>query len=178
MNAKPLFTEDKTDVVAYYCSKCRIVSKTKEQAEDCCMPPKPVFCDCGNEVEIHRSVCSSCSDKKRIEQFNALPLAEWDCITPLVLHSSDTYFFDLESIGEYADENNVKISDLNLVLCEPNYASQVESHYWEDALPQDQNFNEVVSFEIVQALVALNDAIGHNKTVLSWSEGNKKVLIN
>jgi|GEM_PF-4850365 len=178
MNAKPLFTEDKADIVAYFCSECRIVKQTEEQADTCCVPPKPVLCDCGNEVEIHRSICSSCSDKNQIEKFNALPVVEWNGMTPLVLHNSDTYFFDLESIEEYADENNIKTSDLNLVLCEPNYASQVESDYWEDDLPQDQDFNEVVSFEVVRALAALNEAIGHNKTVLSWSEGSKRVLLN
>lgn len=65
MNAKPLFVEDKTDVVAYFCSECRIVKKTSQEAEDCC---KPKLCDCGKEVRQYYSVCDTCLDISRIKK--------------------------------------------------------------------------------------------------------------
>lgn len=178
MNAKPLFTEDKSDIVAYYCSKCRIVKQTKEQADECCTPPAPILCDCGNQVEKYRPICASCAEQKRTEKFNALPCVEWDGVTPLTLYGSDDYFFDFQSIADYAEDRNIKPADLKLLLCEPNYAGQVETDYWEDNLPEDGDFTDIVSDEISAALAALNKAIGQNKTVLSWSASDKRILLN
>lgn len=61
MNAKPLFTQDKSDIVAYFCSECRIVKATEKEAEKCC---KPLFCaTCGGLVEQYRNVCETCAKK-------------------------------------------------------------------------------------------------------------------
>ena len=46
MDAKPLYTEDKKDIVAHFCGECRLVKKSFKDAEDCCIPK---LCKCGNE---------------------------------------------------------------------------------------------------------------------------------
>ncbi len=65
MDAKPLFTEDKKDVVAHFCGKCRIVKASLEDAEDCC---KPKLCDCGKEVRKYYSVCDVCLNISQIKK--------------------------------------------------------------------------------------------------------------
>jgi len=59
MNASPLFTENKEDVVAYFCSECRNVAQNKELAEGCC---KPSLCDCGVEIHKYSTTCDKCRE--------------------------------------------------------------------------------------------------------------------
>lgn len=123
-------------------------------------------CDCGNIHEKGRTKCNACIAKSQREKYNNLPFEEWDGLTPLVLFRDDQYFFDEDSIEEYCEENNVKFEDLMLVICEPNNYYQINSDYWEDILPEDDNIDP----KLEEKLKELNKFI---KTLppASWGEG-------
>lgn len=69
MDAKPLFTDDREEIVAYFCSKCRVVKQTEQQAEECCKPLPGRFCHCGVEIP-HKWIWNSC-DKCRAAKSTA-----------------------------------------------------------------------------------------------------------
>jgi len=71
MNEKPLVKQDDTEIVAWYCGKCGIVTDTEGKAAQCC---KPYACShCGRKTPRYRLICSSCShdirNKKERERF-------------------------------------------------------------------------------------------------------------
>jgi len=112
MNAKPLFTEDKKDTVAYFCSECRIVKSTFEIADKCCTTP---LCDCGGEVEHRRSKCRPCSDKNTLDKLKARLSKATRIKTPttIMVHSDETShhdgFFDLADIEEVFDDSEMPL---------------------------------------------------------------------
>src|ERR1035437_3570679 len=82
------------------------------------------LCECG-EVIANRSYCSKCSDRKKHEQYLALPKMAWDGVTPLHLHGTDLYFFDAEELLEHCAELGCQPKDLALVVCAPKYAREI-----------------------------------------------------
>ena len=67
MDGQELYLKDGRSAGVFYCSKCRIVAREKEQADNCCVPRK---CDtCG--AEIGNSYCEPCADNREIEKEKA-----------------------------------------------------------------------------------------------------------
>jgi hypothetical protein len=110
MNAKPLFTEDKIDVVAYFCSSCRRVRATEKEAESCCTPK---LCECGEEVKTHYTSCQSCIDKKRLKELKEKLSKAIRVTTPSTdyVYSECTGdnegYFELGSIEEVFDDSEL-----------------------------------------------------------------------
>jgi hypothetical protein len=100
--------------------------------------------------------------------------AEWDEVTPIVIFDSDTYFFDIDDLRDYCEEHGVTPSQLQLVLCKPNYPSEIdgENHFCDD-LPPDGELPD----ELQQAFEALNSVI-RKSAPLSWSQGDTAVTIS
>lgn len=117
--------------------------------------------------------CDSCRAKRRHERYLALPLVEWDGVTPLCTHDGDDYFFDLESIYEQCNDWETSAANLDLVVCEPAYLREIDTEYWQDDLPEDGDLPE----PIASALAALNKAIRDYKQPISWWAGKKRVSI-
>src|ERR1035438_10465420 len=70
MNAQELFLKDGKSAGVSFCEKCKIVHRTKESADDCCMPYK---CNvCGIEIERYRLTCNSCAINKDHQKEMAL----------------------------------------------------------------------------------------------------------
>ncbi len=61
-----------------------------------------VLCKCGQPKEKYRIHCDSCEPKIQDDEYAKMPFKEWDGETPLCIFKSDQYFFDEETIREYA----------------------------------------------------------------------------
>ena len=120
------------------------------------------------------SYCEVCWKERRNEKFAAMEHAEWDEVTPIVIFDSDTYFFDIDDLRDYCEEHGVTPSQLQLVLCKPNYPSEIdgEDHFCDD-LPPDGELPD----ELKQAFEALN-AVIRKSAPLSWSQGDTAVTIS
>lgn len=127
-------------------------------------------CECGGVTEKHYIRCKVCRAKAEIEKYDARPVAVWDGEVFLYSDAHDRYFQDIESLVDYLGDFDVdeapSIADLRLIICEPNYARQIESDQWSDDLPED---GELPS-EIEEALRVLNEVI-KRAPPLSWSPG-------
>lgn len=130
-------------------------------------------CKCGNLMEKHYTSCQTCRNKKRDEVFNSYPSVEWDGKTPLCLFDSDEYFWDDGEVYDYAEENDMDVSELRLCLCEPNHLSEIpEDYFADDMFPED--WDGELPGELQKKIDELNDYI---KTLpaISWSPAKKRV---
>jgi hypothetical protein len=133
------------------------------------------LCECGNEHTKTYTMCAECRTKKEIERFHAKEFKVWEG-EPLCLDGSDEYFFDEDALFDYCADNNVKSDDLHLVICDPNYASEVDEERWYDELPEDQYLHDVAP-DISEALERLNKVIRESNTILSWFPGKYRTTI-
>ena len=137
-------------------------------------------CSCGVEFEkryTYQKLCAKCESKKIQESYYSLELVEWDEKTPLYEYdSTDKYIFGLESIIDYAEELEIKIEDLNLVLCERSNFSAISL----DTITGD---GELVyedwepSKEFEEKLKEFNDWLT-NQSTSTWFPTNKRVTIS
>ena len=118
-------------------------------------------CECGRIFPKGRIRCDFCQAKLDSEKYYALPLVEWDEVTPICEDKSDKYFFDRESL---MDEMYWQLDDakkrgeepvMHLVLCEPHYLRTLDTDTWEDDLPEDGELPDAVAM----ALDAFNAVI-------------------
>lgn len=96
---------------------------------------------------------------------------------PLVIFDSDQYFFDAESLSDYCWENSVLPSELQLVICEPNYPPEfdIEQHC-EEVIPDGEDYYSL-SQQIRDAAEALNKAIKESSPA-SWIQGNRVAIVS
>lgn len=134
------------------------------------------LCKCGNTTDKYYINCSVCRGKNETERYDKLEYKEWDTTTPLCIYGSDTYFFDIDSIYEYAEENEEEVSELKLVICQPNYLHEISEDYWQDIFPE--NWDEIAdgNKEFSQKLKEFNEII-RQQPPFSWGEGNYKTSI-
>jgi hypothetical protein len=103
MNAIELFHADGKPCGIYHCEKCRIVKRTKEEADECCLPR---ICDCGAECAQYYTVCDDCRRKKDIARerarFDAAEkVTTWD--GPVCEPHGDRYCRNLDELLELFD---------------------------------------------------------------------------
>lgn len=130
-------------------------------------------CECGQWHKKTWTICDSCRAKKARERYLALPAKEYD-ESPVAFIDDDTYFWSIDDIIDYCDENDVKKEDLNLVFCDPVKLTEVEYDQWEDLLPYDSE-GEEFSQELHDALKNLNEVIKNHKPV-AWMAGKVRVV--
>lgn len=129
---------------------------------------------CGSHCEKGWTSCQGCRDVLDHERWEKLELVEWDGVTPLTLYKGDQYFFDTESIYDYAETNDLKVSELDLVICIPNLAREVDQDYWCDEIAED---GELPSW-LEDALEQFNKIIReHQNEPLSWYPGKQRVIL-
>lgn len=103
-----------------------------------------------------------------------LELVAWDGVTALTLYRGDQYFWDAESLYDWAESHDLKVSELDLVLCVPNRAREVDTDYWCDELSED---GELPTW-LEDALKSFNEVIcAHENEPLSWTAGNQRVVL-
>ena len=129
---------------------------------------------CGAPAEKYHLYCDACQAKRDAERWEALPLVEWDGETPLCIYRGDTYFFDIDQVRDYAAEHDMKVSELQLVLCKPVYAHNIEVDYWADDLPEG---GDAPSW-LEDAVDEFNEVVAKHRTEpLSWMRGQRRVVL-
>ena len=124
---------------------------------------------CGQPYEKH-SWCNPCHDAKELAKFDAMPVEDWDGVTPLYADSRDEYFFIVTDLADFvADlEEDQTLEDLRLIICEPNNARPITGEEWSDDLPPDSEGD--LPPALGDAIDALNAVIA-TLPPLSWSPG-------
>ncbi len=122
------------------------------------------ICECGNSTKKGWTKCKECSNKKAKQVHDELPIKEWDGIVMIYDDRSDKYFSDMTEISEYLADEDIDAEDLDLYLCEPNYAGGVSSEHWADDLPEDGELPK----ELQDKLDEFNKFIFESKIILSW----------
>lgn len=126
-------------------------------------------CECGN-IYKKNSYCDTCATKRTQEIYQNKPYKDWDLKTPICLYGSDEYFFDIDEVETYIEDNDLQPEDLNLVICEEIFISNIEENYWEDIIPE--NFDSISdgNKEFAEKLKEFNEFIS-KQPPFSWSEG-------
>lgn len=137
-------------------------------------------CDCGDLMPRYYTSCSKCSLKKRYAEYTNFEVVEWDGVAPLADHASDQFFFSEDEITDYCYDNEIETSDLMLVLCEPNYVTELDI----DNLFENEEWPEDVDPEypdaVKEAIENVNKAIQqwNNDGPISWTPTRKRVVYN
>lgn len=96
-----------------------------------------------------------------------MPYLEWNGKTPVCIFGTDEFFFDDGEVEDYCEENEIEISDLELVICVPEYAREIDADMFSDQLPDNVDLPD----EIEDAIRNFNQALKNYGEPLSWSEG-------
>lgn len=136
---------------------------------------------CKNKPEEHathgtHSYCEECHRESRQEKLAEMERAVWGG-EPLVIFDGDQYFFDAESLADYCLENAVLPSELQLMICEPNYPPyfDVEQHC-EEIIPDGGDCYSLPQ-AVLDAADALNKAIKESEPV-SWGQSNRVAIVS
>jgi len=127
---------------------------------------------CESTVEKYRIYCDACTSKRTIEKYLTLESKPWDGETPLCTYDDDRYFFDWESVEEYCEDNEIKLEDLMLVICDPVKPSLLDANeMFCDELAEDGECPE----EVANAIEAVNEAI-RKASPFSWYPGKFRAI--
>lgn len=127
---------------------------------------------CGKPTEKSYLKCYSCRDRAHKERHAKRTVEEWDEKGLLYSFYADEYFRSWDEVDDYALENDVELSAMQLVICDPVYLSKIDSDYWCDELSEDGELPAAVQ----EALNDLNMAIQEAGPV-SWTPGKKAAAI-
>lgn len=105
-----------------------------------------------------------------MERYEAMLCAEWDGKAMLYSDSRDEYYSDTEAAHDDLEDGE-SIEDLRLVICEPNYARQIDKDFFCDEMTEDGD----LPHEVINAMSAFNKAI--SGIVLSWFPGRRRLKI-
>ena len=72
MNASELFLASGKSAGVWYCTECKLVRRTQEEAEACCAPYECNMCGCELPRKMFRTRCSECIEKTRVAKMQAL----------------------------------------------------------------------------------------------------------
>lgn len=130
--------------------------------------------DCTALIPKATAVCDPCTARRRTVEFATLPKEVWDTQTPLVLFETDTYFFDAHSLSRYCKTNSLSPEQLQLVICEPVYGSELDpADFLSGELPEDGEVPE----EIQEAAIKFNEAI-KAAGPLCWIQGTSAAIVD
>lgn len=120
-------------------------------------------CDgCGAIVEIGWTHCKDCRNRRDYERWLAMPRVEYDGKAMLYSQALDKYYCD-EDDAACDLEKGESYDALQLVICEPNYARQLDSDDFD--LPEDGDLSQT----IIAAMDEYNAKV--KKEIVSWSPG-------
>ena len=121
---------------------------------------------CDSSVEKN-SYCRQCRSDKARADFLAMPYAEWDGVAMLYSNVRDQYYSTPED-AEDALEEGETLLDLELIICKPNYARQIDDDYFCDDLPEDGD----LPVEVEAAMKSFNAQV--KGVILSWYPGKTR----
>jgi hypothetical protein len=136
-------------------------------------------CDtCGKLGPKMYTICEECREKKQKDRYNAREKKVWDGKTMLYSDAYSEYFMDVEDIDNFLDgsDSGATIEDLQLLICEPQYATEVNPYsFYEDLAPDD--VDDFLPKEIIDAFKELNIKIKKCKTPISWFPGKCAAIL-
>lgn len=112
------------------------------------------------------TICDDCRQKKALAKFEAKPKVAWNGTGMLFSDACDEYFSDLEEAQDFAEDRELSLADLRLVICDPNHLRPIYEDLWCDDMAEDGELPD----EVTAALEALNRAI-ENAGPVSWHPG-------
>jgi len=186
MKATELFHANGKTAGVWYCSECRIVRKTQQEAEECCKPKICTRCKTA-ECQEYRTVCKLCNDiidrEREEERFaKAEKVTEWN--GPVYSDSHDIgnegYAENIEEALDWLEcmSEDGKIPEYvwtcnERPICHLNFDSIIESSTseayegWET-----ENLNGLEELEA--AIEKFNEL---NKDDVCWLPNYKKALL-
>jgi len=111
------------EVTSWKCSNCGLVFKDRYYAERCCEPKKCQDCGCEIPHDSYYVVCDDCRAKreatKEKERFKKaahytlenVPQSSCQCMYSESYGANNGYFFDIEELEEYCNENNIPMPE-------------------------------------------------------------------
>jgi hypothetical protein len=161
-----LYKKDGTSAGAFYCSECRAMFGSEEQASGC---HGERICECGKPIDRrYYAICSECSDTKfrteqaekerqRFEKAEKVPYADYE---GGMLFDGDKYHDDLESLEDDVFDGDMPeyvwaCKDIGVIKAttENLYENMLEN-MWEDADVSDLCGVD----ELEAAVTAFNEA--------------------
>lgn len=119
-------------------------------------------------------LCRKCRDAKEREKFLAMPEIEYESDMVVQPFGSDDYLFSEEDVEAYADSLDPPATELELIVCEPHHAKEVDpDEFYSDMLPEDTCLDDIDK-KLADAFAALNEVIRERKTILSWWPGKTR----
>ena len=129
--------------------------------------------DCGSPCPKGRLVCGKCSDVRDEKRYQSMPKEEWDGEGMLYSDAADKYFSDWEDVEDYCEDEDIEVSKLRLVICEPNYLPFINDDFGCDELAEDGELPDT----IIQAIEDFNKVIKETGAV-SWYPGKRATITN
>jgi hypothetical protein len=128
-----------------------------------------ITCECGNITEKNYTICSECREKNAIIRYNDKKKKQWDGKVPLYSDALNKYFMDEDDLRDFLEDHpDVTNVSLRLLICEPVYLRHIESDYFCDELPDDDNPLPCGLEEAIEEFNGRLDGIG----VASWTPGD------
>lgn len=130
---------------------------------------------CGVAINKN-SFCRACTEVAALAKFLAMPTAPWDGEAMLYSEKTGHYYYDgPDEIEEFdSDGNQIPLSELRLVICEPEHAEPLEISYWADQMPDDGEENPEWLVDLIDdfnASLALEEP-------LSWTPGKFRLDVS
>lgn len=189
MNAIELFHADGKTAGIYHCEKCRIVKRTKAEADQCCAPVK--CADCGSEnVPKYYTVCDACRHKKEAdreaERFaKAEKVTEWSgAIYSDGRGWNEGFFANVEDLEDWLaceeeDDGSQPDRPEYVWTCDDKPFCQLDyDHIIENAIQEAYEDWEPDSITGADALKAAIEAFNEaNKEHVSWEPNYKRALL-
>jgi len=166
--------EYKTDIKGWVGKDGRFYGKEKDLAIYANSTHKK--CDKGHIFKKSWISCPDCRELELPEKYLRLKEIEWNKETPLCLFDTDTYFWNIDEIYDYAECEEIDIKNLDLVICEPQHLWRIETDIWEDIIPEDMDLNDYASDEFIEKLKELNNIIDNHKPI-SWIGGKFRTRV-
>lgn len=128
----------KTGIEGWVSASGRFFGRFEESARyDGCTHSK---CECGNLIKRGWTKCDECTHKAAAERFNKLPFREWDRKEPICTWDGDRYFFSEDDLISYMeDDGDDMMSEIDLIICQPNMWQQIDYDYWSDGFAENDD---------------------------------------
>ena len=127
---------------------------------------------CGKPAKKPYTACDPCREKNRIARFNKLPVGNWDGSAMLYSETEDKYFYHTDDVEEYAEENDMSMADMRVLICELVKYRLIDDDYWSDCLPEEGELPDI----ILKAVDKLNELLSSTEPV-AWEPGKFRLPV-
>lgn len=184
MNSIELYTKEGKATGVWFCANegCKLVYRTKDQADQCCGPRK---CECGNEITRYYTKCGDCRIRyeatRELERFNTaekVARADYDGFVYYEGTGNDGYHQCLEDFIDECESEGIALPHY-VWSCTPiqfvhiafdDVSSHIADHAYEDFDANQLNGMD----ELKAAFEAFNKA---NESNLSYEINFKKAVL-